>query len=114
MTTITIDHTKQVDDQTQVAYFIVIDDQRNEYKWHGNVPQGKDPQAYFESILDKVLLLIRRREYPDIPQEIQTIEEAEKWIADDCKVKVQVGVDEEGNPVYEERVAEKKPFRNTW
>ena len=114
MATITIDHTKQIDDQTTVAYFTVTDDNGQKYKWHGNVPQGKEPQEYFESILDKVLLLIRRREYPDMPQEIQTLEEAEEWIKSGCKIKVQVGMDEEGNPIYEERIAEKKPFRNTW
>ena len=114
MATITVDHTRQLEDGRQVAFFTLTDDNGNTYNWHGNVPQGEDPQAYFESIIDKVLLLIRRREYPDMPPEIQTLEEAEKWIADGCKIKVQVGVDENGEPVYEERVAEKKEFKNTW
>jgi len=96
------------------VFFAITDSNGNEYRWHGNILPDIDVQAYLEMKEEEILLLIRRQEYPEMPAEIQTLEEAEKWIKDGCKIKVQVGVDEIGKPIYEEKVAEKIKFRNTW
>jgi len=72
------------DDQT--VFFTITDDQGNEYEWHGDIPKDVDIQAHLEANVEKYLLLIRRREFPDCPGEksidLPTIEE---WIKHNFK-----------------------------
>ena len=77
-------------------YFTLIDSNGDEYKWHKGV----------ESLAteDDILLLIRRREYPDAPAGI-TLTEFDEWIAAGCIIRQ----DDEGNDI----IAEKVPFAST-
>jgi hypothetical protein len=66
MTTISYDPNYVVQlENARKVYFTITDDDLNTYLWHGNVPALGDIQAYLDSIKDDILLLIRRREYPD-------------------------------------------------
>ena len=70
---ITINHSTD-----KLDYFTLTDDQGNEYQWHCRKGSKLDPE--------KVLLLIRKREYPGAKFEIQEgqtkLEATEAWIAD--------------------------------
>ena len=110
------DKTRTLEDGRQVNYFTLVDDSGSEYRWHGGCPAGVDPAGYWNrsEMLEKVYCLIKRREYPDMPAELRTKGEIDKWIANGCKYKVQVGIDENGEPIYEERIAKKQEFKNSW
>jgi len=105
---------RKLENGIQVVNFQLTDDVGNIYKWHANIPSGTDSQEWLEQNKEWILFLIRRREYPEMPAEIKTLEEVEKWLVDGCKVKMQIGVDENGEPVYGEKIAEKIKFKNTW
>jgi len=109
---ILVDHARPNEDD-QTIFFTLTDDNDVSYNWHADIPLDADPQTYAEGKIEEYLCGIRRKEYPEAPN-LTTLEEWEQWIADGCKIQVQAGTDEEGNPIYEERVVEKKPFKNTW
>ena len=72
-------------------YFTFTDDADQEYQWH----KRKD----IEVPLEKILFLIRKREYPEHPN-IQSLETMEEWINDGA-------LDSDGDPV------EKVPWTST-
>jgi len=96
-------------DNDQTVFWTLTDDQENEYQWHGDIPKGVDVQGYLESNMKKYLLLIRKREYPDMPR-FNTLEEIERWITDGCIVPE--GISGDGGTVTPEYVAKKVVWTN--
>ncbi len=85
-------------------YFVLTDDNAVKYFWHGRKGVELDPE--------KILLLIRRREYPDNPLEsFDTLETFEQWIADGCNIPEVL--DDEGNVIRSAYVAERVPWTGT-
>ncbi len=87
-------------------FFTLTDDEGVAYLWF----------ASKEAVLNapQQLLNIRLREYPRAPRAVRgTLEDIEQWIADGRKITVKVGKDGQGHDIYEEQVAEKKPWKGT-
>ena len=70
-------------------FFTITDNEGNEYHCHCKKNTLPDPE--------KVLMLLRSREYPGCPNH-DTLEEREQWITNGHKVEVQTGTDEKGEP----------------
>lgn len=81
------------DDQT--VFFTLTDDDGMSYQWHCDAPKGVDVQAYLDSNMEKFLLLIRRREFPEatrgrdyeVSEDQTDLEAIEKFIAAGCNLK---------------------------
>ena len=98
-----------------LVWWTLTDDALNEYQWHGDIPKDVDVQGFIEGQMQTYLKLIRRRGYPDMPflrpEQGQTdLQAIEQWIADGCIIPAVL--DEEGNEIEPERVAEKVEWTN--
>jgi len=110
-------HERMNEDDKTAFFKITIDCEV--YEWHGDCPQDADPQAYLESIKDKIHFLILQKMYPDADwQRFKTEENTDlaafqKWISEGCKNKIIVGYYKNGKPKYGYEVIEKKPWKST-
>ena len=99
----------------QTVFFTLTDDEGNCYKWHGDIPKdAKDQQAYLEAHIDQMYCGILRKMYRDAPNTLPNLEDWQEWIDGGCKLEVQVGVDDKGEPVIEEKVVGSSKFKDTW
>lgn len=119
-TSITYDTTLvRQNDNDQTVYWTLTDDTDQSYEWHGDIPKGVDIQKHLERNVDRYLILIRKREYPScaakgviIIEENQTeLEVITEWISDGCVIPAIL--DDEGNEIAPEKVAEKVPWKAT-
>ena len=108
---VTVHKTRQNEDDQTVFMEITYKD--NTYRWHADIPFDADPQEYCKQNLERFICDIHRKLYPEAPH-MTTLEEWEEWIKGGCKVEVQAGVDEDGNPVIETKSLEARPFKHTW
>lgn len=96
----------------KTVFFTLTDDAENEYKGNADIPLDVvDEQAYCEANIERYLLFYRCKEYPGSSQ--TNLKDMEQWIADGHSIEVQTGVDEAGDPVYEDQVIEKVPWTGT-
>jgi len=73
------EHVFELEDDRKV-YFTLVDDAAKEYKWHGDVPSEGDIQAFLDGTKDKILLSIRRREYPEA--RFKKLSDVDKYLAE--------------------------------
>ena len=115
---ITINHVRENESDKTIFFTITIPEEEP-IEWHGDVPLDKEPQAYLESIEDKIILLIYNRLYPDndykrfLIDDMTELKAMEAWLADGCRNKVQVGYYKNGKPKYEYQAIEKKLWKST-
>lgn len=82
-------------DGDQTVYFTLTDDQGNEYKWHCDCPKNIDIQKYLNSKMEKFLLLIRQREYPEavpgrdyiVKDGMTDLSALEEWVKSDATIR---------------------------
>jgi len=102
----------QLENDQQVL-FTLTDDDLIEYEWHCGVPKiVGDVQEYLDANIERYMLGLRKKEYPDCPSvkkiDLETIE---GWIEDSCIIPAVLDDDE--NVITPERVAEKAEWQST-
>ena len=114
---IEIIHTRENETDRTVFFKITIKDEI--YPFHADCPLDQDPQAYLESMKDKITVLIFNRLYPEndhkrfMIDDVSEISAMKLWIKDGCKNQIIVGYYKNEKPKYGYEVIEKVPWKST-
>jgi hypothetical protein len=112
---ISANSTKRIDETKQIAYFTIIDDSDDEYRFHAVTPilSGADLQSHLVSNIDTYYYNILLKKWPNSDPNRMSgstpLEKMEAWI-DDGHKRLE-GYDDEENPIY--AVIIEEPFEHT-
>ena len=87
------------------------------FEWHGDIPKDAEAQSFLEAQADKLKFLVILKHYHDADykahqkEDMTDLQAIKKWIKAGCENKVQIGMDDEGKPIFKTQVIEKRPWR---